>query len=81
MGGGEPDKDTSERNAKAVREQALSRRKAAERLGIGRDTWHRSNEGREISLRSVERLADELGVDVYVLIAENQTVLAGEASE
>ena len=33
-----------------------------------------------LTLRSVERLADGVGVDVHVLIAENETVLAGEAT-
>jgi transcriptional regulator with XRE-family HTH domain len=58
---------------KALREQhRLSRREAAERLGIGRDHLASIERGEEnLTLPSVERLADGLGVDVYVLIAEN----------
>ena len=70
-------------NVKAVREQqGMSRREAAERLGIGRDYLASIERGEaNLTLRSVERLADGLGVDVHVLIAENETVLASEAIE
>ena len=72
-------------NVKAVRhQQGLSRREAAERLGIDiRSDYLASIERgeRKLTLRSVERLADGLGVDVYLLIAENETVLASEEGE
>jgi len=69
-------------NVKAVREQeGLSRREAAERLGIGRDYLASIERGEgNLTLRSVERLAEGLGVDVYVLVAENETVGASEAT-
>lgn len=68
---------------KAVREQqGLSRREAAERLGIGKDHLASIERGEgNLTLRSVERLADGLGVDVYVLVGENETVVASEVSE
>ena len=79
---GEPERHIGA-NVKAVREQqGLSRREAAERLGSGRDYLASIERGEgNLTLRSVERLADGLGVDVHVLVAENETVAASEASE
>ena len=70
-------------NVKVVREQqGLARREAAERLGIRSDYLASIERGeRNLTLRSVERFADGLEVDVYLLIAENESVLASEGGE
>ena len=51
-------------------------------LASGRDYLPSIERGEgNLTLRSVERLADGLGVDVHVLVVENETVVASEASE
>ena len=68
---------------KAVREQeGLSRREAAERLGIGRDYLASIERGEgNLTLRSVKRLAEGLGIDVYVLVARTRPWLRVRRSE
>ena len=72
----------SKRRSKRERRFVSSRRCLDERL-LGNSasqgtTWHQSSAARGTS-GSVERLAGGLGVDVYVLTGENETVLeAGE---
>lgn|GEM_PF-5510469 len=54
----------------------------AERLGIGRDYLASIERGdTNLTLRSVGRVADSLGVDVYSLVEANDDVLASEATD
>jgi hypothetical protein len=81
--GGEPEKThRSERESRFVSSRGCLDERLLNDLASGRTTRHRSSAGEgNLTLRSAERLAEGLGVDVYVLVAENETVVASEASE
>ena len=68
-------------NVKATRErQGLTRKEAAGVLGLRPDYLAAIERGeRNLTLRSIERIADGLGVDVYCLVAENEGVTAERA--